>query len=140
MKVNLFNQTSENVKDASKLIKTIFRKVKDKHTMQVIFVSLEQVHKLNRTYRNVDRPTAVLSFPKDEINEKSLGHIFICLDKAKIQAKDYEHSIEREIGFLSVHGYLHLKGFDHHSEKEEKEMIEAQEKILKKVKLERVKK
>jgi probable rRNA maturation factor len=106
--------------------------------MQVVFVSLDQIHQLNQTFRDVDRPTDVLSFPNDEKDDNSLGDIFICLDKAKQQAKDYGHSIEREIGFLSVHGYLHLKGYDHHSDEEEKEMIEAQENILKKAKLERV--
>ncbi|QWB96647.1 rRNA maturation RNase YbeY [Mycoplasmatota bacterium] len=138
MKLNYFNQTDENVEDAIKLIKTIFKKIKDKNEMQVIFVSLEQIHELNKIYRQVDKPTDVLSFPNDDLDDRSLGDIFICLDKAKQQAIDYHHSIEREIGFLSVHGYLHLKGYDHHSDEEEKEMIKAQEKILKKAKLERV--
>jgi probable rRNA maturation factor len=138
MKLNYFNQTNENVDDAIILIKSIFKKIKDKHEMQVVFVSLDQIHELNKTYRQVDKPTDVLSFPNDDQDDSSLGDIFICLDKAKQQAADYKHSIEREIGFLSVHGYLHLKGYDHHSDEEEKEMIEAQEKILKKAKLERV--
>jgi len=138
MKLNYFNQTNENVEEAIKLIKSIFKKIKDKNEMQVVFVSLEQIHELNKTYRQVDKPTDVLSFPNDGLDDCSLGDIFICLDKAKQQALDYHHSLEREIGFLSVHGYLHLKGYDHHSDEEEKEMIKAQEEILKKAKLERV--
>ncbi len=139
MKLSYFNQTDENIDEVVKLIKSIFKKVWDFHTMQVVFVSLDEIHELNKTYRDIDRPTDVLSFPNDEKDDRSLGDIFICLDKAREQAKDYEHSFEREVGFLSVHGYLHLKGHDHHDPKEEKEMIAAQEKILKKAKLERVK-
>ncbi len=140
MKLSYFNQTEENVDEVVKLIKSIFKKVWDfNKTMQVVFVSLEQIHELNKTYRDMDKPTDVLSFPNDEVGDKSLGDIFICLDKARDQAKDYGHSFEREVGFLSVHGYLHLKGYDHHSPEEEKEMIAAQEKILKRAKLERVK-
>ncbi len=140
MKVNYFNQTEEDIDKVTELISFVFKKVWDRHTMQIIFVSLDEIHEMNKTYRNVDRPTDVISFPNDEKDDNSLGDIFICLDKAREQASDYGHSFEREVGFLSVHGYLHLKGYDHHSPEEEKEMIKAQEKILKKAKLERVKK
>lgn len=139
MKVNFYNQTDVEVTDVIKLITRIFKKVFDLHSMQVVFVSLEQIHEMNQTYRQIDRPTDVLSFPNDDDKDRSLGDIFICLDKAKEQAKDYGHSYEREVGFLSVHGYLHLKGYDHHTDEEEKVMVKAQEKILKKAKLERVK-
>ncbi len=139
MKVNFYNQTDVDVTDVKKLITRIFKKVFDLHSMQVVFVSLEQIHEMNQTYRQIDRPTDVLSFPNDDDKDRSLGDIFICLDKANEQAKDYGHSYEREVGFLSVHGYLHLKGYDHHTDEEEKVMVKAQEKILKKAKLERVK-
>ncbi|MFA6800670.1 MAG: rRNA maturation RNase YbeY [Acholeplasmataceae bacterium] len=139
MKISFYNQTDKDVKNVIILIKNIFKKVKDFHCMQIVFVSLDQIHELNKKFRDVDRPTDVLSFPNDEKDDRSLGDIFICLDKANIQANDYGHSFEREVGFLAVHGYLHLKGYDHHSPEEEKIMIEAQEKILKKAKLGRVK-
>ncbi|MGE4320793.1 MAG: rRNA maturation RNase YbeY [Acholeplasmataceae bacterium] len=139
MKVNFYNQTDVEVADVEKLITRIFKKVFDLRSMQIVFVSLEQIHEMNQTYRQIDRPTDVLSFPNDDHKDRSLGDIFICLDKAKEQAKDYGHSYEREVGFLSVHGYLHLKGYDHHTDEEEKVMVKAQEKILKKAKLERVK-
>lgn len=66
-----------------------------------------------------------------------LGDIFISLDRTKEQAKDYGHSFERELGFLVVHGFLHLNGYDHQTEAEEKEMFALQEKILKEHGLER---
>lgn len=138
LKINYFNQTDESIDKAIKLIDHIFSFVREDKPMQVIFVSLEQIHQLNKTYREVDRPTDVLSFPNDDPRDESLGDIFICLDKAREQSMSYRHSFERELGFLSVHGYLHLLGYDHYTDEEEKEMIEAQEKILKQAKLERV--
>lgn len=138
LKINYFNQTDEKVNEAIQLIDHIFSFVEEKRPMQIVFVSLEQIHQLNQTYRQVDRPTDVLSFPNDDERDDSLGDIFICLDKAREQAISYQHTYEREIGFLSVHGYLHLLGYDHYTDEEEKEMIEAQEQILKQAQLERV--
>lgn len=66
MKLSYFNQTDENIDEVVILIKRIFKKVWDFHTMQVVFVSLDEIHQLNKTYRDVDRPTDVLSFPNDE--------------------------------------------------------------------------
>lgn len=138
LKINYFNQTDEKVNEAIQLIDHIFSFVEEKRPMQIVFVSLEQIHQLNQTYRQVDRPTDVLSFPNDDERDDSLGDIFICLDKAREQAISYQHTYERELGFLSVHGYLHLLGYDHYTDEEEKEMIEAQEQILKQAQLERV--
>lgn len=138
LKINYFNQTDEKVNEAIQLIDHIFSFVEEKRPMQIVFVSLEQIHQLNQTYRQVDRPTDVLSFPNDDERDDSLGDIFICLDKAREQAISYHHTYERELGFLSVHGYLHLLGYDHYTDEEEKEMIEVQEQILKQAQLERV--
>jgi probable rRNA maturation factor len=137
VKINLFNQTSEDIKEIKKLLKKVFRPIKQKNNMQVIFVSQEEIRELNKTFRNIDKSTDVLSFPNDDELDPSIGDVFISIEQARYQANDYGHSFEREIGFLAVHGYLHLLGFDHHSESEEKLMIEAQENILKKAKLER---
>jgi probable rRNA maturation factor len=137
MKVNIHNQTSDEVKQVEKLLKKVFRTIKEKLSMEIVFVTLDQIHKMNVDYRQIDRPTDVLSFVNDDPSIKSLGDIFISLEKAKQQADDYGHSFEREVGFLAVHGYLHLKGYDHHTPEEEKEMTEMQEKILNKVKLQR---
>lgn len=137
MKVNIHNQTSDEVKQVEKLLKKVFKTIKEKLSMEIVFVTLDQIHKMNVDYRQIDRPTDVLSFVNDDPSIKSLGDIFISLEKAKQQADDYGHSFEREVGFLAVHGYLHLKGYDHHTPEEEKEMTEMQEKILNKVKLQR---
>lgn len=137
MKVNLFNQTEHSFDDIKTLMKRIFKHVKEKQTMQIIFVTQDEIKRLNQTYRNIDKPTDVLSFVNDDPMDKSLGDIFISVDQATMQAQDFGHSLDRELGFLAVHGYLHLKGYDHHTPDEEKVMIEKQEEILKKAKLER---
>ena len=115
MKVNIHNQTSDEVKQVEKLLKKVFKTIKEKLSMEIVFVTLDQIHKMNVDYRQIDRPTDVLSFVNDDPSIKSLGDIFISLEKAKQQADDYGHSFEREVGFLAVHGYLHLKGYDHHT-------------------------
>lgn len=120
------------------------------------FVDNEQIHQLNKEYRNIDRPTDVLSFAmqddgtdeldiifevesEDELDPISgmLGDIIISVDKAVQQSEEYGHSLEREIGFLFVHGFLHLIGYDHQDEASEKEMFGKQEAILQKAGLTR---
>jgi probable rRNA maturation factor len=120
-------------------MKRIFKHVKEKGSMQIVFVTQEEIHRLNLTYRNIDRPTDVLSFPNDDSDDKSLGDIFISIEQAIKQAEEYGHGLDREMGFLAVHGYLHLKGYDHHSPEEEKDMMLKQEDMLRKAKLERIK-
>lgn len=137
MKVNLHNQTEVEIKHIKKIMLAIFKHVKEKKSMEVVFMTQDQIHDMNKTYRQIDKPTDVLSFPNEDENIKSLGDICISIEQAEKQAQDYGHSFEREIGFLAVHGYLHLKGYDHHTDEEEKIMTEMQEHILKKAKLER---
>ncbi len=102
----------------------------------IIFIDDEEMHRMNKEYRNIDRTTDVLSFAlndnshiKTEIN--SLGDIFISIPKMKSQALDYKHSEKRELSFLTVHGILHLLGYDHTlGKKEEEEMFDLQKEIL----------
>jgi probable rRNA maturation factor len=106
--------------------------------VSVSFVTDEEIHALNREYRGVDRPTDVLSFaltegdafpdPVDEL--PMLGDIVISVPTALRQAQEYGHSKEREVGFLLVHGFLHLLGYDHDSEAAEREMFGLQEEVL----------
>lgn len=110
--------------------------------MSLSFVNKEEIQEINRDYRGKDVPTDVISFAlndeveseisiiglEDEIN--SIGDVIICVDIAKEQAVDYNHSFDREIGFLAVHGFLHLLGYDHMTPEDEKEMFEKQDKIL----------
>lgn len=137
MKVEFHNQTEIDIKEITKLIRKVFKAVDDDKKMHVIFVDNESIQDINKTYRNINKPTDVISFPNDEADDDSLGDIFISIEKAVEQASDYGHSFEREIGFLSVHGYLHLKGYDHHTPEEEKVMFNLQEEILEKAKLTR---
>jgi probable rRNA maturation factor len=137
MRIKLYNQTDVEIKEVSKLLKKVFKKVKEKKNMSIVFVSLEQIQELNKNYRQIDKVTDVLSFPNDDPDDKTLGDIFISMDKVKEQAISYGHSFEREVGFLAVHGYLHLLGYDHHTKEDEEKMVFMQESILKRAKLER---
>ncbi|MFC5450240.1 rRNA maturation RNase YbeY [Paenibacillus aestuarii] len=121
------------------------------------FVDDEAIHELNKQYRDIDKPTDVLSFAMSEFGEdeieihyeqdeedaaeddaeaesfiEPLGDIIISVPRAIAQAEDYGHSVERELGFLFVHGFLHLIGYDHETEEEEKVMFGKQEEILQK--------
>ena len=127
MKIVIHNQTEHKEVPIKKLLKNVFDLIEEKNNMQIILVTREEMQRLNNYYRKKDYVTDVLSFENDD---NSLGDIFICVDRATEQAIEYGHSFEREIAFLAVHGYLHLKGFDHETESDEKMMIELQEKIL----------
>lgn len=137
VKIRVYNETTQKIRHYTALLKRIFRKIEQSQKMQIIFVDQQKIHELNLTYRHMDRPTDVLSFVNDDPNDDSLGDIFISFDQAIIQATEYDHSLDREIGFLAVHGYLHLIGYDHHTPEEEKEMFAEQERILLASKLER---
>lgn len=111
--------------------------------VSVTFTDNEKIHELNKEYRNVDRPTDVLSFPlfDDDFGDDeaiALGDVVLSLEKADAQAKEYGHSFERECAFLVVHSVLHLLGYDHEtSAEDEKDMFFRQEEIMKLLKLER---
>lgn len=115
--------------------------------VSVSFVNNEQIHELNAQYRNVDSPTDVLSFPLGENDEYDrneetgammLGDIVISVPKAMEQAELYGHSLQRELGFLTVHSMLHLLGYDHEGDKlEALHMREKEEAIMKRLGLER---
>jgi probable rRNA maturation factor len=101
--------------------------------VSVSFVSDEEIHELNRTYRNVDRPTDVLSFAMEEEfapGLRVLGDIVVSLPTARRQAEAYGHGLEREVAFLLVHGFLHLNGYDHETEADEERMFALQEEVL----------
>lgn len=102
----------------------------------VVFMNDEEIHEMNREYRGVDRVTDVISFAFEDNNDlvyndiRMLGDIFICIPQMKRQAEEYGHSEKRELAFLAVHGILHLLGYDHMNEQDEKVMFELQELIL----------
>lgn len=115
--------------------------------VSLTIVDNQQIQEINREYRDIDRPTDVLSFPLYEPDEEfvlaeeeeylSLGDIVISMPQAQKQATEYGHSLEREVAFLAVHGFLHLLGYDHETEAQEKEMFAKQEQILEMVGLTR---
>lgn len=108
--------------------------------VSVSFVDDSEIHELNRTYRDVDRPTDVLSFPMDDGDTGTvplLGDIVVSIQTALRQAAEYGHSPERETGFLLVHGFLHLTGFDHDTKEHELEMFRLQDEVLEHIGLRR---
>ena len=144
MIINFVNETKTDTKAMEKLINKIFKQFKHrKDIFSIIFVDKEEIQRINKEYRNIDRVTDVISFAYNDDETDTayagdeIGDIFICLDRAAEQAVEYEHSLEREVGFLAVHGYLHLKGYDHMTKEEEKVMFTLQEKILEKAGLPR---
>lgn len=107
--------------------------------VSLVLVDDEYIHELNRDYRGIDRPTDVLSFALNEGEEPEvidgpeeslLGDIIISLETATRQAIEYNHSLERELAFLTVHGMLHLLGYDHEEENDRQQMREQEEHIL----------
>ena len=116
----------------------------ERSEISVTFVSLEEIHELNREYRQVDSPTDVLSFPQfddlDELPEEGeimLGDVVICSDRAKEQAEEFGHSFEREIIYLFVHSVLHLLGYDHMEEDEKRIMRRREEEDMERIGLKR---
>ena len=104
--------------------------------ISVTFVTNDQIHEKNLEFRGIDRETDVLSFPLGEHGEYDkdpatdrymLGDIVISVEKAKEQAKEYGHSVSREIGWLTVHSMLHLLGYDHVDSKEDEELMHKKE-------------
>lgn len=110
--------------------------------VSLTLVDNEAIRELNRDYRGIDKATDVLSFALDEEDQAGdipfangsenhlLGDIIISLERAQEQATDYGHSLEREVGFLTIHGLLHLLGYDHLEPEETAKMREQEERIL----------
>ena len=144
MKINFVNETNLDVKEYKKLIRSVLKHEKTDKYFNIIFVDKDKIQQINNDYRGINKVTDVITFAlmenPDELFMEAideLGDVFICVDRAIEQAKEYNHSIEREIGFLAVHGYLHLLGYDHMTEEDEKIMFKKQDEILNKAKLKR---
>ena len=103
--------------------------------LSIVLTDDSAIRELNQSYRGVDRPTDVLSFSQREgedgnISPEILGDVVVSLDRAHEQAREYGHSFERELGFLVVHGILHLLGWDHEMPDDEARMMAKTEEIL----------
>lgn len=115
----------------------------DEAECSISFVSNEEISVINKEYRGKDKPTDVISFALEEMTEdeieviasgdmpRMLGDIIISVEKAKEQAEEYGHTFSRELGFLALHGFLHLLGYDHMTEQDEKAMFGRQDELLK---------
>lgn len=134
------NLTKEQIEELEK-IKDLLNFVIKKESLEnclfnIIIVDNEYIHKINKEYRGIDRETDVISFAlednKDfiEYDFRILGDIYISLDKAKEQANTYNHSFLRELSFLTIHGLLHLLGYDHMEKEDEEIMFAKQDEIL----------
>lgn len=145
MDISIINQSGEArwtryKKDFATITEKIQKvlKLNDNACVSVIFVKDDAIHEINREYRQIDRPTDVISFAlKDSEDayemmegEEELGDIFISIDAIVKQAGEYGHSLRRECCFLFTHGLLHLLGYDHMNEKDEQAMFTLQDEIL----------
>lgn len=109
--------------------------------VSVTLTNNDYIHQLNKKYRGIDRPTDVLSFALNESDEPAiadaainiLGDLVISVERAEEQAKDFGHSVRREMAFLTVHGMLHLLGYDHMEEEERAEMENEQRYVMEKL-------
>ena len=133
-------------KTVEKVINKCFEEeglIDSKLIITITFTTPEEIRKINKKYRKIDRATDVLSFPmfekqeleekiknKDFLYEDVLGDIIISIDKVKEQAEEYGHSFERELSYMLVHGFYHLMGYDHIEEEDKKIMRPKEEKIL----------
>ena len=125
--VEIFNETEEQIENLE-ILKPLLeyaRKVENLEDTElefsVIIVDNKRIHEINKEYRGIDRPTDVISFALED-NE--------AIDKVREQASEYGHSEKRELAFLTVHGFLHLLGYDHMKKEEEEIMFAKQEEIL----------
>lgn len=135
--INNTNKEIEEIKKLKEYINFVVDTLELKEAIfNIIFVSNEEIHEINKVYRNTDRVTDVISFALEDNEEDNLqvlrllGDIYIAVDVAYDQALEYNHSREREICFLATHGILHLLGYDHMRVEEEKEMFDKQEELL----------
>lgn len=139
MKDFITNTTNKSVSinDIENICKLTFKKLKVKNPiLSITIVDNKKIKEINREYRNKDSETDVISFAFEESddyvypNMRFLGEIYISIDKAKSQAEEYGHSLKRELCFLTVHGLLHLLGYDHIEENDRVVMRKLEEEIL----------
>lgn len=135
----IINETSEKIEELDEIRKLIDYALSheklDDVEFNIIIVDNNKIRELNRDYRKIDRETDVISFALEDnmtikLDHRMLGDIYISIDKARLQAVEYNHSLLRELAFLSIHGLLHLLGYDHMSSDEEKIMFDKQKEIL----------
>ena len=139
--VEIFVLIEEEIKELETVKEVLYsalaKEKLEKTSFNLIIVDNPYIHQLNKNYRNIDRETDVITFALEDEKtvivpeeERILGDIYISIDKAKEQAKEYGHSLLRELSFLAVHGFYHLLGYDHDTPEKEKIMFQKQEEVL----------
>ena len=145
--IDFLDETNEVKEDHIELVEKLLQhaakveNIEDGSEVSITFVTNDAIHEINREYRDKDQPTDVISFALEEMGEgevaiigegipRVLGDIIISTDRTREQAEQFDHSFERELGFLAVHGFLHLLGYDHMNEEDEKVMFGKQDEIL----------
>lgn len=139
MNYQITNLTNENIDE--KELESVINKVSEildvsDSIVSIVLTDNKNIHEINKTYRGIDRETDVISFALNDDETcnsfvRVLGDIYISIDKAKSQAEEYGHSLKRELSFLTVHGFLHLLGYDHMEKEDEIKMFSLQNEILK---------
>ncbi|WOV85517.1 rRNA maturation RNase YbeY [Sporosarcina jeotgali] len=155
LEIDFIDEINGDGKVAESLIQTLLSFAADAEGLEagtelsVTFLDDSAIQQINRDYRGKDQATDVISFALEEEGEgeaavigaddipRHLGDLLISVETAKRQAEEYGHSIERELGFLALHGFLHLLGYDHMTETDEKKMFGRQDEILQSYGLER---
>lgn len=147
LEIDFLDETNQVDEDSIRLVGHVLQfaaekeKVDEGSELSVTFVNNERIREINAEYRHKDSATDVISFALEEVGEdeveivgadmpRMLGDIIISIERTKEQAAEYGHSFERELGFLALHGLLHLLGYDHMTEEDEKEMFTRQKDIL----------
>ena len=137
LEIDFIDETNEIEEAAQQLVENILQFAAQKENidegteLSVTFVDNARIQEINKEYRNKDAATDVISFAMEEMGEdemeivgadipRMLGDIIISIERTKEQADEYGHSFDRELGFLALHGFLHLLGFDHMTESDEK--------------------
>ncbi len=144
--IDFLDETNEVKEEYIQLVEKLVQHAAEVESVKnaevsITFVTNEAIHEMNREYRGKDQPTDVISFALEEMGEgevaiigdeipRVLGDIIISVDRTREQAEQFGHSFERELGFLAVHGFLHLLGYDHMNEADENEMFMKQDEIL----------
>lgn len=147
MHIDFHDQTNQVTEEYIDLLQQLINYAAEQENVtaeaeiSINFVDNNEIQTINRNYRQIDRPTDVISFALEEEMEGELkvigdempvilGDIVISVEKAREQADAYAHSFQRELGFLALHGFLHLLGYDHMNQSDEKIMFQKQEELL----------
>lgn len=135
--INETDKDIEELKEVENFLKFVVKKEKLENAIfNIIIIDNPRIKEINRDYRKIDRETDVISFALEDSKDleyedfRLLGDIYISIDKAVSQSIEYNHSLLRELSFLSIHGLLHLLGYDHMKEEDEKIMFKKQEELL----------